>query len=1020
MLSLKQNMEKNIIAFILLWVTQINWAQSVLSHFEYLTISEGLPHNTVYCSLQDKNGFIWFGTQDGLARYDGYECRTFRQSEEDTVGFLGKSIHSILEDKKGNLWIGTQTNGINFRDINTGKFKNLGNNDAFKSISKNWINAIVEDDKGLIWVGSAGGGILIYDPKSQKSKLYNSNNSDLKSNYILKIIQDGNGKIWVATSGTGIYYFDDKKQDFTLFHSIKYGDTDFNSFRKTFFSDKKGNLWVGTEGSGLYKIDLKTLSILRYTIKNGLSSNNVTGIAANDSEGLLITTDGGGLNILNLKTNQFSHILYDETKSLINTNALLNILVDSGQNLWLGTYNGGVNVYKPHRSWFETLTRTGKKSGELSQRSVLSVCKTTTNQILVGTDGGGLNLYDKKNKTFTLIPNNPVGFGNVVKTIFEDSKKRVWLGYFNEGMSQLEMPSMKAHRVKIQGNNVWSIAESENGDLNIGILGGGVSVICAETGHALAMPRLSSDDIITQFEDKSHQLWIGTATQGLNLWDRKRENCTQFVHQNNNQNSISANDVRCIFQDSKSRTWIGTESGGLNLWLGNGKFQHFTTNEGLISNSIMSILEDKQGFLWISTFNGLCRIMVDSLSISQKNRGKEEGLSSIINFDFRRNLHSINNQFNQASAMTDENGTLYFGGINGLTIVEPDLIHVYEKKPQIAFTDFKIFNKSISNWKSLEEDNYLKKPLEETSDITLSYKDNVFSLEFTSLDFTNPFENKFQYKLEGFDKQWISSSSDQRLVTYTNLDPKTYFFKVKGSNNYGIWSDEKILKITITPPFWKTWWFNLLVLLFTFLLGRITFKFVLKRRELALKQKILQSESSLLALKNEKLSSDQIVLNLQNEKLANEIKSKNTELMSKAAQMAYKNESLLQLKEQISDITSATVDVETLHALSLLKKLKSTLNTEIESEKSWEQFSIYFDEVNQNFTAELLKKHPQLTQNDLRMCALTRLNMSNKEMAALLGITVTGVEKSRYRLKKRLELKPEDNLDDFLRNFAHN
>ena len=1081
-------MIRNILIFTFLWKTLFLTAQSTLTHFDYLTISEGLPHNTVFCSLQDKNGFMWFGTQDGLARYDGYECRIFKQNDSDASGFKGKSIHSLLEDKKGNLWVGTQTHGINFRDVKTGEFKNLGNEVAFKSISKNWINSIMEDEKGLIWIGSAGAGILVYDPQTNKSILYNSNNSHLHDNFIVKILQDENGRVWIATNGLGIYYFDEKTQDFISIHSISNeqlamsyeppkiregsklkaqgsrlnDDTDFESFRKTLYSDKKGHLWIGTEGSGLYKIDLSTLSITRFTIQNGLSSNNIMGIAENASGELLLATDGGGLNILNLKTNHFSNIMYDQTKDLINTNALLNILIDVDDNIWLGTYNGGVNIYKAHKTWFETLTRTGLKTGELTHRSVLSICKTSTGDIFVGTDGGGLNQYNKRNKTFTFIPNNPIGFGNVVKTIFEDRQKRLWLGYFNDGLSRFYPQTKKFEYYKrsaymplgLSGNNVWSIEESANGKLEIGILGGGVSFVNSEStvlSHQLSYVSsqslkegshekadsskliadvLSSNDVIHLFEDKNQQLWIGTATQGLNLLDSSKKHITQFLHQNNNIQSISADDIRCIFQDSKGRLWIGTESGGLNLWLGNGKFQHFTTQNGLISNAVMAILEDKDGFLWISTFNGLSRLQFSyppsaignqSLKLGTNEKADSRKLIAdspkllfILNFDFHRNAHAINNQFNQGSALADEDGTLYFGGINGFTIVEPHSIPAFDKKPRIAFTDFKIFNTSISPLQFINGHKILNSAIEQTSEISIPYKENVFSLEFSALDFTDPYKNKFQNQLVGFDPQWISSPRGQRSVTYTNLDPGTYWFKVKGSNSYGTWSDEKAIKIIITPPFWKTWLFKLFILAIIVITSWLGLKIILKRREMALKQKILESESSLLAVTNEKLSSDQIVLNLQNEKLANEIKSKNAELMAKAAQMANKNESLLNIKEQIEEITSSAENDRE----KRLKKLKSTLNIEIESEKSWEQFILYFDEVNQNFTTVLLKKHPQLTQNDLRMCALTRLNMSNKEMANLLGITVTGVEKSRYRLKKRLELKQEDNLDDYLRKLV--
>lgn len=958
---------------------------------------------------------MWFGTQDGLVRFDGYECRVFKQNERDTAGFQGKSIHCMLEDRQGNLWVGTRSDGINFRDIKTGQFKNLKYESAFKNIAKSWIKTIFEDQNGRVWIGTINDGLLVFDPKTRSSKRFDNKNTALRDNSVSKVIQDENGTIWVATNGKGIYFFDEKQQNFQQIHAdTEGGDTDFDSFRKTLFSDKKGNLWVGTEGSGLYRIQLATLQIKRFTLKNGLASNNIMGIAMNKNGALLLATDGGGLNIFDPMTQIFSVFAYEKTPNSLNTNALFDVLIDHDENVWLGTYNGGINVFKTHKTWFDTYTRTGNKSGELSHRSVLSLCKTSDGQIFVGTDGGGLNVLDKKNKTFSVISNNPTGYGNVVKTIYEDRQKRLWLGYFNDGLSLFDRKtnnfthfrSNPNDPLSISGNNVWSIAEDENSNLWLGIIGGGLNFFDTQKKqfqrfrHAENDPlSISSDDVMSVFLDKNKQVWVGTNTEGLNLLEQQTGHFTHFKHLNNTSTSISANDIISIFQDSKERLWIGTESGGLNLWLGNGQFEHFTTQNGLISNAIMGILEDKNGYLWLSTYKGISRFDVEK--------------RAFLNFDFHRNPYFTANQFNQAATLLDTEGSLYFGGINGLTLINPQNIPNSEEKPRIAFTDFKIFNKSVDAGALADGRTILDKSLENATEIRLSYADNTFSFEFAALDFTDPFKSQYAYKMEGFDNDWRTTTGEQRLITYTNLDPATYIFRVKGTNNNGIWSDEKIIKVIIAPPFWKTWWFKFLIFLGLTALGFLALRIYTTRREMALKQKVLESERSILTLTNENLAAEQSILQLQNEKMSDEIQAKNTELMSKAVQTAHKNEILIGIKEQLETVRTAT-DLE---KAKLLRGLNATLMTEIEGEKSWEQFSTYFDQVNQNFTAELLKKHPSLTQNDLRMCALTRLNMSNKEMAALLNVSIPGIEKSRYRLKKRLGLSVEEDLDGYLRAF---
>ncbi len=1006
---------RNLFFIIILGAYQQALAQSDLKYFDYLTITEGLPHNTVFCLIQDKHGFIWAGTKDGLVRYDGYECKVFRQAENDTSYFQGKSIHAILEDSKGNLWVGTQTNGINLRDYQTGIFRNLQENPLFKPIANKWVNCFFEDKKGKIWIGTIGAGLWCFDPKTNQMKHFDRSNSQLKDNNISNITQDENERIWVAASGNGLYFFDKKETTLTQIHATEANDTDFASFRKIFFPDKKGSLWVGTEGSGLYQVNLSTLKTHRYSIQNGLTSNNIMSIAQNKKGEFLLVTDGGGLNIFNPQTATFSARMYGKNQGNLNSNALFSVLVDLDDNVWIGSFNGGINISKAHKTQFKSFTQTGAKVGELSHRSVLSICQSQSGQIYIGTDGGGLNTFNKVTKTFSLIPNQPASYGSVVKTIYEDSRKQIWLGYFENGLSVFDPKNQRFRHfrynpndfISIGENNVWSITEDAAGKIWVGTLGGGLARLDdSEKGQFKRFsfqpnkPKsLSSNDVMVVFTDQNKHLWVGTDTEGLNLFNQKTESFTRFQHQRGNTTSLSANDVRCIFQDSKGRLWIGTESGGLNLWLGNGNFEHFTTKNGLISNAIMNILEDKDGFLWLSTFKGVSRFSVDT--------------KQCLNYDFNKNSYFNTNQFNQASGIKDKDGTILFGGINGLTLIKPDEIRILRTKPKLVITDFKIFNQSIQSGKLSDGRVILEKNLEEVAEIHLSHNDNAFSFEFAALDFTDPPKNQYTYKMDGFDENWRVTNGEQRLITYTNLEPKTYIFRVKGSNNNGVWSEEKTIKLTIDPPFWQTWWFKTIVLFVLLGLAWLALHIYTTRREMVLRQKVLEYDHSILSLKNENLVSERKILQLQKEKLASEIETKNSELVSKAIQMAHKKEILEDLKEQIDGIKNAK-DAD---KGKLLSNLKTALATEIEGENNWNQFLFYFDQINQNFTTELLKKHPSLTQNDLRMCALTRLNMSNKEKAVLLNITVTGVEKSRYRLKKRLNLSPDDDLVEYLRKF---
>ncbi len=976
--------------------------------FEHITIQNGLPHNRIHCIIQDKNGFLWFGSQDGLVRFDGYVCRVIKQSQEGESGFKDKNVECLLEDKKGNLWIGMQSEGINVKDGQTGNYYNLKNHPAFKSISGAWIKTILEDKKGRIWIGSVGKGLLIYNPLTQTAEHFDTHNSALQDNTISAVVEDKDGTIWLSSAGTLIYRFEPSTK---YFAPIPFASpNEYIDFRKALHLDGKGNLWIGTQNMGLFRYHIASQTFRHFTSRTdnkGLNSMNVLGIAQTKDGKLFFATDGGGLNIYDPLTETFR--VYTNTyqnQGGLNANAHYCVFIDKDENIWIGTINGGVNVFKAHKTRFDNFTHSGMRQGELTHRSVIAICESNNGKIWVGTDGGGLNKFNRASGTFSKINNESIGYNPinnemVVRAIFEDSKKRLWLGYFNDGLDLFDPQSERTIKrfrfnpsdpLSISSNNIWSFAEDQDGRIWVASERNGLNVFRPEDGRFTRyyhIPNdstsISSNDIVTIFIDKKNNLWVGTESNGLNFYDRNTNSFIRFFHNEKasirgNNPSINANDVRSLFEDSKGRLWIGTESGGLDLYE-NGIFKHFTTKEGLISNAVMGISEDKNGLLWLSTFKGLALFNPDN--------------KTFLNFDFHQNDN--NNQFNSMVATRSTEGEMYFGGINGLTVINPEWIRNYTVKPKLIFTDFKVFNVSVGTGKLVNGNTYMTQALENASEINISYSDNVFSIEFASLDFTEPNKNQYAYKMDGFDPDWQNTTSEQRLITYTNLDPGSYTFRAKGTNSNDIWSEEAIIKVNILPPFWMTLWFKILMILALLGLAWLVLSIYLNRREMALQQKVLESERE--------------ILRLHNEKLAGEVEIKNSELMSKAVQMAHKNEFLIDFKDKLEDYRRAT-DID---KAKVLRGLKNQLDIEIQGEESWEQFNIYFDQVNQNFTGELLKKHPNLTQNDLRICALTRLNLSTKEIAALLNISAKGVQQSRYRMKKRMELTEQDDLYDYLR-----
>jgi DNA-binding CsgD family transcriptional regulator len=471
------------------------------------------------------------------------------------------------------------------------------------------------------------------------------------------------------------------------------------------------------------------------------------------------------------------------------------------------------------------------------------------------------------------------------------------------------------------------------------------------------------------FVDDRDRVWVGTAYHGLDLWDETRRSFVHHQHDPRDTFSLSDNEVRTIFQDSRGELWIGTEGGGLNRWLGDGRFERITQRDGLIANSVMGITEDEAGMIWVTTFEGISRLDPED--------------NSIRNFNFRTAQNA--NQFNQEAILRAADGKLYFGGINGLNSIRPEQVRENSRQADIIFTELEIYNQPVAVSLLSNGRKVLDRPIEEADRVQLSYLDKSFSIAFSAIDYTNPRAHEFAYKMEGFDKDWRTAGAGQHSADYTNLAPGTYTFMVK----YG--TRTAAVVIDITPPFWQTIWFRLLLFVTLLLLLGFGVAFLIRRKEAVHKRQILE---------------------LQNEKLATEVEAKTSKLMFSAVQMAHKNEILTDIKQDLQHLEEEPE--------RKLRQLVRKLERELMSEDYWEEFNLYFNQVNQDFARAILENHPQLTQNDLRMCSLMRINLSTKEIASLLNISTRGVEKSRYRLKKRLGLSGQDDLAKYINLFGKN
>jgi len=549
-----------------------------------------------------------------------------------------------------------------------------------------------------------------------------------------------------------------------------------NNNVKTICEDDKQNLWIGTIGGGINIYNPYSNSFERFShnpqTAQSLSDDIIFHLNKDNSGIIWICTFSKGLNKFNPAKDRFIHYqLNPNTQIQIKDNDITATLIDKDSKLWIGTNGNGITVIENSFSFNKTELETKniyRNDGDntLSNNYVTSIIQDKDGFIWIGTFGGGLNKYDPKTKRFTvykLEKNNPGSIShNFIHTIYEDKEGFLWIGTGLGGVCRYDKStdSFKCYN--------YDPSDADNNK------------------------NPSSVEVTSICEDSGGYLWFGTSTGGINSFDRENQTFTYFKHHPENPASISSNRIVTIYEDKKSRLWIGTFSGGLNLLDGKSEtFIHFTENEGLAGNTVMAITEDNDGNLWISTNKGIS--MFNPLTKTFKN------------FDFNDGLQG--NEFNANSVFNDrQKNEIYFGGINGLNIFNSENIRDNLILPEIVITDFKLFNQSLS----AHESSVLDRNILFADQIVLSHNENVISFEFSALHFMNPAKNKYAYKMEGFDRDWINAGT-KRHAEYTNLDPGSYVFRVKGSNSDGIWNEAGAsIKIIINPPFWRTWWAYLL------------------------------------------------------------------------------------------------------------------------------------------------------------------------------------------------------------------
>lgn len=815
--------------------------------FSRIGAEEGLSQSVVNCVTQDKKGFMWFGTDDGLNRYDGYDVWVVKNINNKENSLSNNGILSLHEDENEILWIGTNGGGLNAFNTVTGNFTRYLNDPQNQaSISSNVVKTIFEDRSGGLWIGTEE-GLNFFDRANGAFTRYTLADG-LKNDRIWSICEDNEGLLWLATYGGGLHSFNRKTKTFTQYldrganGEIRIQDSE--KLRYVFF-DSNGTLWVGTHGASLCTFDRNSHEFYYYTINEKEQSTVVTRIFE-DSNGLLWVGTRNGLEAYDRNTGIFlPYTNIESNPQSLSHNSITDIFEDRAGSLWIGTNGGGVNAYHKTSNKFGHFHRKENSPNTISSNKTYAFSEDNEGNLWIGTYEGGLSSFNRKKGVFTNYPKTANNTHNNVLCLHLDSENLLWFGTWGGGVNFYDLNNKtfgkqplinNPGKNSLCNNSVLCINEDKQGVLWFGTFKG-LDSYDKQTGvfrNYTVANGLNNNTIQTILFDKNGNLWAGTAGGGLNFLNLKTGE-SKFFTENHGNKGISSNIVNCLHEDNNGNIWIGTVMGLCKMNLKDETFEHFFEKDGLPNDYIYGILEDEFGFLWLSTNKGLSKFN-PSAEENERNRFR--------NYLVLDGLQDY--EFNQGAFFKSRNGEMFFGGQNGFNAFFPQQIIDNKNKPPVWISSFKIYGKEVQL-----DTNILEKEF-----IELTYKDNFFSFEFVALDFVLPAKNMYSYKMEGLDYEWNPPSS-RRYANYTDLGGGDYVFRIKGANNDGVWNEEgAAIKIRINPPFWKTKWFYalcvLLGILSVFLFIRIRTEQIQKEKRI-LEIKVAQRTRE-LAQKNKDIT----------------------------------------------------------------------------------------------------------------------------------------------------------------------
>lgn len=785
-------------------------------NFKYYRVEDGLSSNTVYDIIQDTKGYIWVGTENGLNRFDGHDFRHYRNIPRDTSSIVSNYVYKLFEEVNGDIWIGTEK-GICIYNSSWDSFKSFDvATDQGVTIADR-IQGFVPDAQGKLWIASTGQGLFLYDKHKEELVQYNFENHLISKHepiYLTCIFKDRENTIWTIVNGT-------KHQIYKLNRSTDtfepaFPDMDYNQLKRLssycMLEDTFGTIWLGTWNNGVFALDKHTGIKANYLNTEGVDKILHIHSMMEYEPGKFYIGSNEGLTLLTGTPVKGYKPEVHVRDPILSNCFVYPIYKDREGGLWIGTYYGGINYASPNRNYFTGYTY-NKYENSVSGNVISAFCEDASGNLWIGTDDGGLNHFNTKTERFTSYKpetrKNSLSFHNVHALCIDGNN--LWIGTYTGGLNVMNLNTKHfthyysdlSDSTTLSSNSIYALYKDTRSNMWIGTMAG-VDLYNRQTNSFRRMR--VHNEITIDILQVGQTIWFATSGDGAFSYNLDTDEWKHYRFDANNYSSIISNNVLCLCLDDNDQLWIGTNSG---LCKYNAKEDGFTlVDTGFQNNAIYKIFSD-DGQLWLTTTEGL--VSYDPVLNRHRLFTKDDGLTS--------------EQFTMNSGIKTSTGKIYVGTTNGFNAFYPKQMVVNRNIPQIAITDFQLFNVSV------DMKDYFSYDEHGSATIVLPYNKNSFGFDFTALSFFAPEKNEYSFRLQGFDRYW-NYVGKKRKATYTNIPPGEYHFQVKASNNDGIWNNDGIsVKLFITPPFWQTRWFTLFYVLMAVAVLFRAYLYIKKRNE---------------------------------------------------------------------------------------------------------------------------------------------------------------------------------------------